>query len=1405
MNDHVRGAAIGSTSDASETLVESPTAKQPSKTDLVNERYEIGELLGKGGMAVVHRATDLSSGRVVALKLFTVSKDDRHYRDSADLFEREYVTLAQLSHPHIVEVYDYFGAGVGPHYTMELVDGGDLRERAPMPWQRACELIDAVCSSLALVHSRRLVHRDVSPRNIRCTREGKAKLIDFGALVPMGPGTTIVGTPQFVAPEVVYHAVLDARTDLFSLGATLYYVLTGRVPYPVKTFADLIESWENKPPPPSLFVPNIPATLDTLVLSLLSVEPASRPRSAFEVMQHLAAIAGFARHESENVFRAYLSTPTMVGREELMIAVQREAGRAFAGRGRSALIQAVAGAGRSRVLDATALAAKARGATVLRAHGGAGSSEAFEAVGKMVAHLVATAPETALAAADAENVAELLFGNERPSGRAKAGGLRPVVDALSKLELPRVELQDALRRWILAVAERTPLTIAVDDLHRIDEPSLAFLATLATRANRSRLLLVATAELDVDPTDRMAFDVFRDNSSWFTLDPLGHADVEGLLVSVFGDVPNVRFVTTRIHAIARGNPRACMDLAEHLVEQRLVRYEGGAWTLPADLDPSDLPSSFEAALQARIDALPPLARFLSQSHALATYTFFTRDDYLRLRPEVLAREVDAAIGDLVSSQLVVSDGRVYTIANESCRVALVASLDAAETMERHRALIDVYAGRRPFGVVRHAFAAGLDARGLDELAPSLPETPENSALVDMDNVDANQYAETFLGALAAAERLGRPLREIYELRRWIVTAGVIADCEYFAKAAPEWRARLLLDSGYSDYQAHPEIADPAERLSNAMRLAHERYFATAEAERVYRPDEAITYLVRLVAVSIAMAGNRIDLGLAESLPALLEPFAPINPIVDIVWKNAVAMRESTCRLRPERGRQLWMEVHDRLGNVTQSEMEYVVIIRSAVAFGIGVVEAWMGMQSASEWAARLDGDPFQRISALQLRRTLRIQLGDWDAAEELRKEAEILALQARSRQMFPNVLQVELNAFSLAADMTALKQSIDRVKPLALTAPGWVPSVMTAEARFHVLCGNFEAAFASAESAVALFESGGEPRYPLGQPWAGAIVAQMEALIGLERFEEARGIGERALEACDELEIVVPAHDVCRTLALAEARLGEHDRAAARIAGVIEVQRALGISGLRLGASYEARARIAIWADDVAVAEQYMRHTAREYHYGQGSALGARYERLVQEARRIATGRLPSLADFESSGGTITPASPTTVVTQVMKGAAHTFERAGRALDLLCDERSAAGGFLYLFTERKLRLVASRGAEQPSPELAEFITSFLQDDLAGMNETTRILAEPQDDATLVEKHYTDSFGVRFYPVLMRGLLGPASRYAGLVVFGYRESPANVNDDLLVAISTYLMESRCSDALEYGDWEPRIEE
>jgi hypothetical protein len=141
------------------------------------------------------------------------------------------------------------------------------------------------------------------------------------------------------------------------------------------------------------------------------------------------------------------------------------------------------------------------------------------------------------------------------------------------------------------------------------------------------------------------------------------------------------------------------------------------------------------------------------------------------------------------------------------------------------------------------------------------------------------------------------------------------------------------------------------------------------------------------------------------------------------------------------------------------------------------------------------------------------------------------------------------------------------------------------------------------------------------------VAAHVEALVGLERHEQARAAGESALALCRTLEIGIASLGIARALALAEAKLGAFDEAVARLEGVIQDQLALGVTGLHLGATYEARARVAIWRHDASGVEKFTRLTAREYRHGEGSPLGARYERLMHEAQRFGHDTAPLLDD----------------------------------------------------------------------------------------------------------------------------------------------------------------------------------
>src|SRR5262249_6021356 len=151
----------------------------------------------------------------------------------------------------------------------------------------------------------------------------------------------------------------DGRSDLYALGATLYFTLVGRGAYPARTFQQLIELWQRPPLPPSEVNAEIPAALDALVMDLLQLDPALRPVSAAEVSQRLCALAGLANDDQLLVSQAYLSTPTLVGRERELERVTQMVQRVVRNkRGAALLVRGAAGMGRSRFLDACALSAK---------------------------------------------------------------------------------------------------------------------------------------------------------------------------------------------------------------------------------------------------------------------------------------------------------------------------------------------------------------------------------------------------------------------------------------------------------------------------------------------------------------------------------------------------------------------------------------------------------------------------------------------------------------------------------------------------------------------------------------------------------------------------------------------------------------------------------------------------------------------------------------------------------------------------------------------------------------------------------------------------------------------------------------------------------------------------------------
>ncbi|MBP0460965.1 serine/threonine-protein kinase, partial [Streptomyces montanisoli] len=278
-----------------------------AETRLIQGRYRLLELIGRGGMGEVWRARDEALGRLVAVKCLKPlgpEQDAAHTRVLRERFRREARVAAQLQHRGVTVVHD-FGEDDGVLYlVMELLDGHDLgrliADRAgPLPVADVLDITVQVADALAYTHAQGIVHRDLKPANIVRLTDGTVKICDFGiARLGREVGLTskltnagmAMGTPHYMSPEQIAGGDVDPRSDLYSLGCVLYELATGAPPFDLgDAWAVIVGHRETRPVPPREHRPELPGELDSLILDLLAKEPDDRPAEAAELRRRLAA------------------------------------------------------------------------------------------------------------------------------------------------------------------------------------------------------------------------------------------------------------------------------------------------------------------------------------------------------------------------------------------------------------------------------------------------------------------------------------------------------------------------------------------------------------------------------------------------------------------------------------------------------------------------------------------------------------------------------------------------------------------------------------------------------------------------------------------------------------------------------------------------------------------------------------------------------------------------------------------------------------------------------------------------------------------------------------------------------------------------------------------------------------
>ncbi|MBR2422737.1 MAG: Stk1 family PASTA domain-containing Ser/Thr kinase [Oscillospiraceae bacterium] len=261
---------------------------------LLDNRYEILEIIGTGGMAVVYKARCHRLNRMVAVKI--LKDDNLGDEDFRRRFHAESQAVAMLSHPNIVSVYDVSTSIMADYIVMELIEGISLKEymqtRGTLNWKETLHFGIQIAKALEHAHSRGIVHRDIKPHNVMVLKNGSVKVTDFGIARMMSKGNTLtkeaLGSVHYISPEQAKGGRVDTRSDIYSLGVVMYEMMAGRPPYDGDSPVSVaIQHISGGAPMPSTYNPNIPGGLEQIIMRAMALEIDDRYTTATQMLQDM--------------------------------------------------------------------------------------------------------------------------------------------------------------------------------------------------------------------------------------------------------------------------------------------------------------------------------------------------------------------------------------------------------------------------------------------------------------------------------------------------------------------------------------------------------------------------------------------------------------------------------------------------------------------------------------------------------------------------------------------------------------------------------------------------------------------------------------------------------------------------------------------------------------------------------------------------------------------------------------------------------------------------------------------------------------------------------------------------------------------------------------------------------------
>ena len=682
-----------------------PTTKSP--TSFANDRYQVSRLLGEGGKKRVYLAHDSLLGRDVA---FGLIKTEGFDQASKERISREAQAMGRLGvHPNIVAVLDLGQEADGtPYMVTEFMSGGDVeglldadRVRSPSPQtspaderggtneaggaysrpsfqggehkepspseggglgvgrnglslERTIEIGKAVCEGLEFAHSRDIIHRDLKPGNVWLTEDGIAKIGDFGLAMMTDRSrltreAMMIGTPSYMPPEQATGGDMTPKSDLYSLGAMLYEMVTGRPPFLGDEEIAIISQHINTPPvAPTWHNGSCPRPLEALIMRLLAKDPSERPDSAQDVFNALDAIDLTARGETVERDASSLESlagGVFVGRQAEMDQLKAGLEDVLGGSGRLIALMGEPGIGKTRTSEEFVTYAGLRGAQTLW-------GRCYETGGQPPYWPWVQAIRSYVREVDADDLRRQMGS----SASVMAELITDIKDRLPEVQAPpeiedpdsaRFRLFDSIASFLKSASQTQPLVIVLDDLHWSDRPSLQFLEFMARELGQSRVLLLCTYR-DMELNRRHPLTVTLGGLARerlyerVLLRGLTESDV-GRFIGIASGVQPPQELSATVYRHTEGNPLFVTEVVRELVQSGDMaesRISGDStWSVR-------IPEGVRDVIGRRLDRLSERANDL-----LTTAAVVGRDFTLNVMKELAEDTTESQLLDVLDEAL----------------------------------------------------------------------------------------------------------------------------------------------------------------------------------------------------------------------------------------------------------------------------------------------------------------------------------------------------------------------------------------------------------------------------------------------------------------------------------------------------------------------------------------------------------------------------------------------------------------------------------------------------------------------------------------------------------------------------------------------------------------------------------